>query len=239
MSKTPRSTSAPGTISYFSMPAGHTSSSAAPSLTCVNHSAHGRTSQFKLQVDIAVESLANAKSFRTRPLHAVLAVISSWVSVLRYLYICYYYMISEHTLYLLWYLQHVKASKNRDFLKSAFSAMQPTVRASDLSSDVFAGFLIDFKSDSGRHCLSSACFIALSGICKRYRRHLLITTFLWKMEHFVLGGKLIPVERIAFSRADLTLEWTLEIKNNPRRLTAFCSNCKGRFPDPVLSNLNI
>lgn len=150
-------------------------------------------------------------------MHVILAVISSWGSTLRYSYICYYYMNSEHVLYPLWYLQHVKASKNRDSLKHVFSAIQPTVRVSDLSSDAFTGFHVDFKSDSGRHCLSSAYFIALSGICKRYRKHLLITTFLWKMEHSVLRGKLIPVERKTFSRADLTLEWTLEIKNNPHR----------------------
>lgn len=61
---------------------------------------------------------------RTQLRHWILAVISSWGSILRYLYICYSCMNSGHVWYTehVWYtlccLPHVRVSKNRDFLKS-------------------------------------------------------------------------------------------------------------------------
>ena len=91
-------------------------------------------------------------------MHWILAVISSWGSTLTYLYICNSYMNSEDVWYPLCCLQHVRVSKNWGFLKSVFSTWQPTVSTSDLSSDAFTGFSLDFKTDSGSCCLYSAIF---------------------------------------------------------------------------------
>lgn len=108
-----------GRLSYFysanRLPPSSTGVLSLPS--CVHQSIRQGTGELGLQVDITIESFADAGTPRMQHMHWMLAVTSSWGSTLRYLYICYSHMYSEHVWYPLCCLQHVKPPRTETFFK--------------------------------------------------------------------------------------------------------------------------
>lgn len=156
-------------------------------------------------------------------MHWILMVVSCWESTLRYLYIGDSCMNFGHAGNLLCCLQHIWALENRGFSKNCVfnkAAYCEHVRNVlrcfhwlPLRFEIRIRELV-LRFSCVPHCLicqQRHTSLPCTRCIKRCGRDLLLTTLLWKIECSILRGNLIPMERITFSRADLTLEWTPEI----------------------------